>query len=201
VSNNGPAIGESVLLLNPYADDFYSVFWINVDGPKSDPCAHMSGADLIADNDLTHYGTCFVNDNGEYEVVEMTEDIVESYNDSIQDAAFYDKQAINVKNQFLFAYTLTTNGNVSVQKGAAATRTITATLSSGTSKPVYFEIVVLPAGATAAASPDSCGPTCTSTLTIATTAATPAGAYTITIIGDATGAATKSTTFVLTVTP
>jgi hypothetical protein len=37
-------------------------------------------------------------------------------------------------------------------------------------------------------------------LTITTTAGTPVGTYTITIIGDATGAATRSTTFVLTVT-
>ena len=199
VSDRSPVIGGPVLLLNPYAGDFYSVFWVNRDGPQSDPCAHIAGTDLLADNDITHYGTCFANDNGEYELVEMTTDFIKSYNDSIQDPTFFDKVAINVKNQFLFAYNLSTNGNVTVAAGQTATRTITATLTSGTPNPVYFEFVGLPSGATAVASPDQCTPTCTSTLTIATSASTPAGSYTITVVGDVFGAAIKSTTFTLTV--
>jgi hypothetical protein len=202
ISNTSPVIGESVRVLNPYAGDWYSVFWLNVDGPKADPCLHVSGNDLLVDNDLTHYGTCFVNDRGQYEVVELTDDMTANYNDSIQSALFFDKQSVNVKNQFLFAYSLTTNGNVSVKAGNGTTRTITATLTSGsTINPVYFQIIGLPDGSTAVASPDSCAPTCTSTLTITTSASTAAGAYTITIIGDARGADIKTATFVLTITP
>src|SRR5437660_6384576 len=82
-----------------------------------------------------------------------------------------------------FDFSLANGGNKTVVQGQSVSNTITSTLVSGTSQPVSFSASGLPTGATAAFSPGSCSPTCSSTLTLATSASTQAGLSTITVTG------------------
>ena len=97
-----------------------------------------------------------------------------------------------------FNYGLTNGGSRSVVQGQSVTNIITATLLSGTSQSASFSASGLPTGATASFSPASCSPSCSTTMTIATSASTPLGSYTVTAIGTA-GGVTRTTPFTLTV--
>jgi Concanavalin A-like lectin/glucanases superfamily len=99
-----------------------------------------------------------------------------------------------------FNFSLSNGGNQSVTQGQSVASTITASLSSGSSKAVSFSTAGLPAGATASyTTSTSCNPTCSRTLNIATAASTPAGTYTVSVTG-AGGGVTKTTSFSLSVT-
>jgi hypothetical protein len=106
---------------------------------------------------------------------------------------FYDQA-----NSGPFNFALANSMNLSVTQGSSATNTITASLVSGLSQPVSFSTVGLPSGASASFSQKTCSLTCSSLLTIETTASTPAGTYTITVTGTG-GDVTKTTSFTLTV--
>jgi hypothetical protein len=95
-----------------------------------------------------------------------------------------------------FDFSLSNSGNVSVTAGSSVTKTISATLVSGSAQPVTFAVAGLPSGAVASFSSASCSPTCSSTLTINTTGSTPAGSSTITVTTTG-GGITKTTTFTL----
>src|SRR3989344_2717527 len=99
----------------------------------------------------------------------------------------------------VFDFSLSNGGNKSVNQGSSVTNSVTATLVSGTSQSVSFSTSGLPTGATPSFSPTSCSPTCPTVLTISTLSITPAGTYTVTITGTATGGLTKITSFTLTV--
>lgn len=101
---------------------------------------------------------------------------------------------------FGFDFSLSNDGNQTVAKGSYVTSTITASLLLGTAEPVTYSVAGLPAGATGAFNPTNCTPTCSTILTITTTAATPTGTSTIIVTGVA-GAVTRTTSFTLTVTP
>jgi len=95
-----------------------------------------------------------------------------------------------------FDYSLSNSGNITTTQGASGSNTVTRTLVSGTAQPVTLSASGLPAGATASFTNNPCSPTCTSTLTIATSyPATPVGSYPITI----TGTGGKTTSFNLVV--
>ncbi|WP_144121214.1 M4 family metallopeptidase [Catellatospora sichuanensis] len=86
-----------------------------------------------------------------------------------------------------------------VNPGSSATTTIGATLTNGSAQTVSLSASGLPSGATASFSPASISSAGgSSTLTIATSASTPAGTYAVTVTG--TGASsTRTTTYSLTV--
>ena len=82
--------------------------------------------------------------------------------------------------------------------GSAASTTVTTATASGTAETVTLSASGLPSTTTAAFTPSSTTAGGSSTLTISTTASTPAGTYPITITGTAPSA-THSTTFTLAV--
>ncbi|CCH28427.1 M4 family metallopeptidase [Actinosynnema sp. NPDC047251] len=87
----------------------------------------------------------------------------------------------------------------SVQAGSSVTSTVRTTTTAGSPHKVHFSATGLPTGATATFNPLSIESGETSTLTIATTSATPEGQYTITV--TATGTDSNHTaTYTLTVT-
>ena len=95
-----------------------------------------------------------------------------------------------------FDFSLANSGNISVIRGMQGTRTITASLSSGTRQSVAFSASGLPTGTTAAFSRSSCTPTCTTTMTVQTAASTLTGSYSITVTGTA-GTLSRTTSFTL----
>jgi hypothetical protein len=87
----------------------------------------------------------------------------------------------------------------SVNPGSSLTSTLTATLTNGSAQTVSLTATGYPAGASVSFSPASITSAGgTSTVTIATTASTPAGTYAITLTGTGPSS-TRSTTFSLTV--
>ncbi|MGV9599808.1 M28 family peptidase [Streptosporangium sandarakinum] len=85
-----------------------------------------------------------------------------------------------------------------VQAGQAATATVSTATTAGTAQTVSLSASGLPTGATAGFNPASVTSGGSSTLTIATTAATPSGTYQVTVTGTGE-AATRTSTYTLTV--
>jgi len=197
LSTTKPKIGEPIHVLDPVAGRHYSVFWINLDGPRADPCAVITGYELLEVNDLRHYGTCFVNDDGTFQVVELGEDLLANYTDSIQHPSYVTKQTVVVKG-WLFEFVMTAQG-LSVPRGEMGHTALTATLSTGTANPVTFDLIGLPDGVRGAASPEACTPTCTVTISFDVAARAAPGGYPITVIANGIGAPSQSATFTLTV--
>jgi len=88
----------------------------------------------------------------------------------------------------------------SVTAGGSAAYTVTVTPGTGFSGNVALSVTGgLPAGASASFNPASIATSGSSTMTVSTSASTPAGTYTLTITGD-TGVFTRTTTTTLVVT-
>ena len=100
-----------------------------------------------------------------------------------------------------FDFNLSNSGNVTVADGGAVSTNITVTLVTGLPEPVSLSCSQkLPAGAICLFNVSSGLPTFTSTLIIVATSSTPAGSYTITVIGSG-GGVTHTTEFTLRVNP
>jgi hypothetical protein len=97
-----------------------------------------------------------------------------------------------------FDFSSSNGGDVGVLQGQSKSNTVTVTLSSGTAQSVSFSASGLPAGATASFSATSCVPTCSSTITVRTSATTPAGSYPITVTA-VSDSLSHTTSFTLTV--
>src|SRR5207245_10759958 len=74
-----------------------------------------------------------------------------------------------------------------------------ATLHARTPHAVTFSASGLPSGATASFSSTSCSPTCSSTMTIATSSTTPAGTYNV-VVSATDGTLTRTAGYSLTIT-
>lgn len=106
LSDTSPYIGQPILVLDVNPNNFYAAFSINIDGPQADPCEYVAGADLVDDNDLVNYGTCFLTHSGTFQVVELSCDFVANYNDSIRSPCYVAKRQVGVKNNYLFTFSL-----------------------------------------------------------------------------------------------
>lgn len=98
-----------------------------------------------------------------------------------------------------FDFSLASAANRSVVAGQSVAMNLSATLVSGLSQATTFAAQGLPPGTTATYSAPGCVPSCTSTMTVQTTAATPAGAYPVTVTA-AGGGISRAAQFMLTVT-
>src|SRR3989338_4875804 len=70
------SLGDKISLDNVAADHYYIVF--NPDDIKQNGgfCASIAGAELLeTGNGLEQYGTCFVNDKGVFEVLEVSDNL------------------------------------------------------------------------------------------------------------------------------
>jgi hypothetical protein len=72
----------------------------------------------------------------------------------------------------------------SVAPGGATSATVGATLVSGATQSVQFSCANLPTGTTCSFTPPSCSPTCSAALSLATSADTPPGRYSVSIVAS-----------------
>ena len=93
-----------------------------------------------------------------------------------------------------FDFSISNSGDMSINGSSSVTNTISTSLVSGSSQPVFFLASGFPTGVTHSFTQASCAPSCSSNLTITTTSATPAGTYPITVTA-AGGGLTKTTVF------
>jgi len=127
-----------------------------------------------------------------------------SYTGSSGSATIYMNAPIT-ETAYFFTFSISISpSSGSVQQGGSVSATVTVTYVSGyTSKSVTLSASNLPSGASYSFSANpvtvSPGSSATSTLTIWTSSSTPAGTYTITVLGSG-GGVVKSTTYTLTVT-
>lgn len=98
-----------------------------------------------------------------------------------------------------FSYSLAASNDIALQQGNTGSTTIALSLLSGISQSVTLKATGLPSGATASFNPNSCGPSCSSILTIITSLTTPPGTYTITVTG--TGGVTTTFKLIISAAP
>src|SRR3989344_1282295 len=99
----------------------------------------------------------------------------------------------------VFDFSLTNSGAISATQGSLVTNTINVVATAGIAQATGFAFSGLPTGASGTFSQNACFPTCSTTLTITTQSATPAGTYKVTITAFG-GTQTKTSSFSLAVT-
>src|SRR5262249_11003359 len=97
-----------------------------------------------------------------------------------------------------FIFSLPKFEDISVVAGSSATNSITATLVSGSGKPVSFSVPGLPSGATGSFSTPFCNRACSTLLNVPTNGWMRAGNFSI-MISETGGSVTKSTAFPLSI--
>jgi hypothetical protein len=78
---------------------------------------------------------------------------------------------------------LANSGLVTVTLGSSAITTINATLTSSKKRPISFSVSGLPQGVSAAFSPNSCTPNCSTQLTLTASSSAAVGNYTVNVTG------------------
>ena len=63
---------------------YYAVFLPFEEPTNGEVCATVSGEELAENNNLKKYGTCFVNDEGTFTIVEISEPFSSSYEDLVE---------------------------------------------------------------------------------------------------------------------
>ncbi len=89
-------VGAPVYLDNVNPNHYFAVFLPKDYPANGDPCAAMSGEELIVDNNLQHYGTCFVNDPGVFSILELKEPLHSSYSDAKNSDYFVAEKTVEV---------------------------------------------------------------------------------------------------------
>jgi hypothetical protein len=77
-------VGDPVYIENIDPEKFYAVFLPFKEPTNGEACASMSGEELTENNNLSDYGTCFVNDAGIFTIIEISEPFSSSYEDLVK---------------------------------------------------------------------------------------------------------------------
>ena len=72
-------LGSPIYIEEVNEEKFYAVFLPFEDPTSGEVCAIMTGEELIEDNNLKNYGTCFINDEGTFTLIEIEEPFSSSY--------------------------------------------------------------------------------------------------------------------------
>jgi hypothetical protein len=74
-------VGSPVYIEDINSSLYYAVFLPSGNPTNSEVCATMSGDELVEDNNLRNYGTCFINDAGVFKIVEIYTPFSSSYDE------------------------------------------------------------------------------------------------------------------------
>ncbi|GEM_PF-2322311 len=102
-----------------------------------------------------------------------------------------------------FVYALSTNGNITINRGSSGTVTVNLSLVSGSPRAVTLSVSGLNSQAfhinQTQINPNSCTPNCSSTITLRTKNNAPSGTYTITVNGTSDDLSPRSVSFQVTI--
>lgn len=90
-------VGESVFIEDIDLAHFYAVFLPFEFPTQGELCASITGEELVEDNNLRHYGTCFINDPGVFTVVELGEPVHASFWDTKSSDYFISERTVVLK--------------------------------------------------------------------------------------------------------
>lgn len=94
-------IGDQVYVENMDPLKYYAVFLPFSEPTNGQVCASMSGEELVENNNLKDYGTCFINDPGDFTIVEIEEPFSSSYEDLDEKGLILQKEIITVSTPML----------------------------------------------------------------------------------------------------
>lgn len=88
------SIGEPVYIGDANEEMYYAVFLPFEEPTNGQVCASMTGEEILEDNNLRNYGTCFINDEGTFTVVELSEPFSSSYEDLLENDEIIQEESI-----------------------------------------------------------------------------------------------------------
>jgi hypothetical protein len=98
-------VGTSVYIEDVNSSLYYAVFLPSGKPTNNEVCATMSGDELVENNDLRDYGTCFINDAGVFKIVEMYTPFSSSYDEIKESGQVIQEEEVvlfgNVEEKFL----------------------------------------------------------------------------------------------------
>ncbi len=98
-------VGTSVYIEDVNSSLYYAIFLPSGKPTNDEVCATMSGDELVENNNLRDYGTCFINDTGVFKIVEMYTPFSSSYDEIKEsDQIIQEEEVIlfeNVEKNFL----------------------------------------------------------------------------------------------------
>lgn len=91
------AVIEGGIYLKDFkADHYYAVFGEQETQENGPYCALISGEELVIDNNLRNYGTCFINDVGTFTLVELSSFMAANYLDTINSEVYVGQNIITM---------------------------------------------------------------------------------------------------------
>jgi hypothetical protein len=96
IPNKFLSIGSPIFIENFDEEKYYAVFLPFSEPTNGDVCSNMSGKELAEDNDLRNYGTCFINDEGTFTVVEIEEPFSSSYTSLLENDGILQEQKVTM---------------------------------------------------------------------------------------------------------
>jgi len=90
------SIGSPIFIEDYDEEKYYAVFLPFSEPTNGDVCSNMSGKELAEDNDLRNYGTCFINDEGVFTIVEMEEPFSSSYTSLLENGKIIQEEKITM---------------------------------------------------------------------------------------------------------
>lgn len=89
-------LGSPIYIEEINEKNYYAVFLPFEDPTAGDVCAIMTGEELLEDNNLKNYGTCFINDEGTFTLVEIEEPFSSSYESLVESEKIIQEEKITL---------------------------------------------------------------------------------------------------------
>jgi len=96
---NNLNVGAPVYIENTEVEKYYAIFLPFSEPTNGEVCASISGEELVENNNLRDYGTCFINDAGVFTVVEIMEPFSSSYEDLIENNGIIQDEIITLNKE------------------------------------------------------------------------------------------------------
>lgn len=90
-------LGSPVYIDGADPSKHYAVFLPFEEPTNGEVCSSMSGEELSENNNLREYGTCFINDEGIFTIVEISEPFSSSYEDLSEKGEILQEESVTLQ--------------------------------------------------------------------------------------------------------